>query len=117
MPIPSKKKGEDKNAFMQRCMGNEKMQKEYPDNQQRVAICMSKAVEDLSYVEAMDFQLSYAKNQQEMEDEEDDEDEEEETEAKFKYRHPDTNELYYYQRKGIYQKDGKTLVFMGKDKE
>ena len=123
MPIPSKKKGEDSNKFMQRCMGNETMKKDFPDNKQRVAVCMSKAIEDLSHVEAMDFQLNYAKKKTEddMEEEDMEEDDTEEedatlkTEAKYKYRNPNTNEIYYYNRQGIYKKDGQTLVFMGKE--
>lgn len=43
MPTPSKKDGEDKNAFMSRCMSDSTMKKEYSDNDQRTAICMSKA--------------------------------------------------------------------------
>lgn len=34
----------------------------------------------------------------------------EETEAKFKYRDPQTNEVYEYDRKGLYRKDGRVLV-------
>ena len=41
MPIPAPKKDEDNNAFVARCMGNETMKKDYPDNGQRVAICLS----------------------------------------------------------------------------
>ena len=40
MPIPSKKTNEDKQNFVQRCMSNETMKKEYPDSKQRVAICL-----------------------------------------------------------------------------
>ena len=47
MPIPSKRKGEDSSSFMGRCMGDEMMKKDYPDNKQRVAVCMSKATIDL----------------------------------------------------------------------
>jgi len=55
MPIPSKKKDEDKNAFMSRCMSDPTMKSEYSDNDQRTAICISKATEGLDYVEAGDF--------------------------------------------------------------
>lgn len=41
MPIPEKRKDEDKQAFVSRCMGNETMKKDYPDTKQRVAICLS----------------------------------------------------------------------------
>ena len=40
MPIPVPKKDEDNNIFVARCMGNETMKKDYPDNGQRVAICL-----------------------------------------------------------------------------
>lgn len=59
MPIPSKRKDEQKSAFMSRCMGDDTMNKEYPDQSQRSAICMSKACEDANYVEAMDFQVYF----------------------------------------------------------
>lgn len=41
MPIPSPKPNQDKNDFMQKCMSNETMKKEYPDSKQRTAICIS----------------------------------------------------------------------------
>lgn len=40
MPIPKRKQNEDKQKFVSRCMSNETMKKEYPDNKQRVAICL-----------------------------------------------------------------------------
>ena len=40
MPIPVPKKDEENKAFVARCMGNETMKKDYPDNGQRVAICL-----------------------------------------------------------------------------
>lgn len=40
MPIPKPEKKEDRQKFVARCMGNETMKKEYPDNQQRIAICL-----------------------------------------------------------------------------
>ncbi len=42
MPIPTPSKGEDKNAFISRCMSSEVMQKEFPDQKQRSAVCYSK---------------------------------------------------------------------------
>lgn len=41
MPIPTPSKGEEQNAFRDRCMGNPTMVKEYPDQKQRAAICHS----------------------------------------------------------------------------
>ena len=41
MPLPTPSKGEDKNKFISRCMGNENMKKEFPDQKQRNAVCFS----------------------------------------------------------------------------
>lgn len=91
MPIPSRKGKEKPNDFMQRCMGDETMKKEFPGQEQRVAVCMSKAIEGLDHIEAADFAMTYGK-------------------TKYKYRNPKTNEYFFYDRKGIYKKDGTTLV-------
>lgn len=42
MPIPTPKKGEKRSDFISSCMGDEAMNKDYPDNKQRAAICYSK---------------------------------------------------------------------------
>jgi hypothetical protein len=39
MPIPQQNKNERKDAFIERCMADDKMGKEYPINQQRFAVC------------------------------------------------------------------------------
>lgn len=39
MPIPKPKKNESKDDFMDRCMGNDTMNEEYPDEKQRYAVC------------------------------------------------------------------------------
>ena len=57
MPIPNKKDKEDRDAFVSRCMSDEKMKSEYPDSKQRVAICIQRATSDCDFVEAADFQL------------------------------------------------------------
>lgn len=41
MPIPNTKPNEDKQDFIARCMSNETMKKEYPNTQQRIAVCIS----------------------------------------------------------------------------
>lgn len=43
MPIPSRKLSEPKDKYIQRCMSNPVMLKEYPDQAQRAAICYQKA--------------------------------------------------------------------------
>jgi hypothetical protein len=40
MPIPKPEKNENSQKFVARCMGNETMKKDYPNNQQRIAICL-----------------------------------------------------------------------------
>lgn len=59
MPIPSKKQNEDKNSFMSRCMSDEKLKEEYPSTDQRTAICISKATDGMSKIEAADFQIYF----------------------------------------------------------
>lgn len=41
MPILKPNAGEKENSFMSRCMGNDKMKIEFPDNRQRSAVCMT----------------------------------------------------------------------------
>jgi len=57
MPLPSRNKDEQKDAFVSRCMSNETMKKDYPDQQQRVAICLQRATADCGCVEAADFKM------------------------------------------------------------
>ena len=58
MPLPQKGEKESSKDFMSRCMSNNKVKKEFPDRSQRAAVCMSKAGEDLSLIEAVDLQIS-----------------------------------------------------------
>jgi hypothetical protein len=57
MPIPSRRKDEEKDSFVSRCMGNETMKKDYPDSKQRVAICIQQATANCDFVEAADFEM------------------------------------------------------------
>jgi hypothetical protein len=41
MPIPNPKKSEKQGDFVSRCMGDETMNKEFPDQKQRAAVCYS----------------------------------------------------------------------------
>lgn len=41
MPIPKPKKDESEDDFIERCMGNDTMNEDYPDNKQRLAVCFS----------------------------------------------------------------------------
>ena len=59
MPIPSRKKDEDKTKFVSRCMGDKVMRKDYPDTNQRVAICLDQATSECNCVEAADFRMTF----------------------------------------------------------
>lgn len=41
MPLPTKNKGETKKDFLSRCMGDNVMVEEYPDQDQRYQVCLS----------------------------------------------------------------------------
>lgn len=43
MPIPTRRAGEEQDAFVSRCMSNKTMLREYPDQEQRAAICYRQA--------------------------------------------------------------------------
>ena len=132
MPIPSRRKKEKPNDFMSRCMSDDKLRKEFPDNKQRTAVCMSKACESLDYMEAADFNISYDTHGFEEEINVDnfvipsDDDYvvdigegEEELEwdvavSAYLYENPKTGELSTYNRKGVYKKGGVFLIYKGK---
>ena len=59
MPIPSKKDGEDRQQFVSRCMSDTTMKEEYPKNGQRVAVCLTKACEDMGELAAADFAYNF----------------------------------------------------------
>jgi len=41
MPLPTPTSEEEKNAFIARCMSDAKTQSEFPDAQQRIAVCIA----------------------------------------------------------------------------
>ena len=41
MPLPKPKEEETENEFIGRCMADETMQNEYPDQKQRAGVCYS----------------------------------------------------------------------------
>lgn len=57
MPLPNRKENEDKDSFVSRCMSNETMKKEYPDEKQRVAVCIRQATAEMNAIQAADFEL------------------------------------------------------------
>ncbi len=67
MPIPKPKNDEDHDEFMDRCMGDDVMNDEYPDEKQRAAVCEQqwkdkdkktmKNEKELRYIPFEDFEL------------------------------------------------------------
>jgi len=41
MPLPTPTPEESKNEFVARCMSDAKTQEEFPDSQQRIAVCIA----------------------------------------------------------------------------
>lgn len=41
MPMPTPNPGEEREKFINRCAGNDMMNRDYPDTKQRVAVCHS----------------------------------------------------------------------------
>ena len=48
MPIPKPRQGESTDDFMGRCMGNDTMLAEYPDQSQRAAVCMTQVKTEMT---------------------------------------------------------------------
>ena len=140
MPIPKRKKDEDKKAFIQRCMSNPLMNEEYPDAKQRAAICISQTKQSKSSISeevmeildvAEDYELGFVEEVTESnfvipleEDYLDIEDEdqidiliEDLSFAKYQYIDPVTQEIFYFSRMGTYKKNNRFLNFVGKASE
>jgi hypothetical protein len=58
VPIPKKEKDQDSKKFISNCMGSSTMKKEYPDQSQRVAICIQQSKADL--VAQADMYIQFA---------------------------------------------------------
>ena len=132
MPIPKKEKNEDKKDFVQRCMKDKIMTNEY-ETEQKVAICIRQSVaskQPVSIVEHLQNEI-YGSEEDiqdvdtmfipEDTDYVDFEDEDEETIdlslAKYAYRDQATNEIFYFERKSSYKKNGRHLVFVSEAAE
>jgi hypothetical protein len=59
MPIPSPKKSEKQGDFVSRCMGGETMNKEFPDQKQRAAVCYSQFKKANASIEAAESLEEY----------------------------------------------------------
>jgi hypothetical protein len=57
MPIPKPNKDENNQKFVDRCMSDELMKKDYPDNKQRIVVCLGQTKSSL--IEQVDQILAY----------------------------------------------------------
>lgn len=127
MPIPNKNKKESKQAFISRCMSDSVMNKDYPENNQRYAICVgqtkSTIIEDVANAllanlygseEELDLEagvhIPLQKDYEDMGDEPLEEYSIDTMANTYMYMDPQTNEVYIYNKKGVYQKNGRLLM-------
>ena len=66
MPIPNPKKSEKQGDFVSRCMGDETMNKEFPDQKQRAAVCYSQFKKANASIEAAESLEEYKNDFLEM---------------------------------------------------
>lgn len=127
MPIPKKKPGESSDDFMSRCMSNPKMRQEYPDQKQRAAVCsqQSKSILEIAsefyYIDEYGTTEDITSSNFYMPPDEDYVDFGEDSEdvliddivkSKYNYKDPKTGEVYTYERKGVYKKNGRFLTLV-----
>lgn len=142
MPIPKPKKNEEHNAFLSRCMSNETMKKDFPDNKQRIAICLGQTKktkaslfdrvleilqytfgsyecsECLGYEEELSIASLFIPMSEDYVDFDDDEEDFDlSVLGSYVYKDPRTGQIYLYDNRGIQTKNGKPLVFIGKSNE
>ena len=136
MPIPKKRKNETNQKFVNRCMTNKTMKEEFSNTDQRLAICLQQSGTPktkgslLNNVYNNLYNNTYGseefvKNLDSMYIPADSEYEDfgEKIEiidlslAKYMYKNPKTNEIYYFDRKSSYKKDGVYLIYISKAAE
>lgn len=64
MPLPKPIEEEIDDAFLARCMSDEIMTNEYPNEEQRYAVCV-RQLEERQYPTNIDFNYFYLKNERE----------------------------------------------------
>lgn len=140
MPIPKPEKNEDKQKFVQRCMSNETMKKDYPNSDQRVAVCLGQTRTKSSILDSVLNILGLSMGTREecgteeeltshnlvLPNESDYIDFGEPTEeytidesmakTKYEYMDPDTQEVFYFDQKRNYKKNNKYLRYVGEAK-
>lgn len=129
MPIPKRRKDEKRQEFVSRCMGDDVMKKDYPDNKQRIAVCLgqtkSSLIEEVCDILEYDpdveliseANLYFPKDEEYV-------DFGEQTEeflfpiiAKYTYMDPITQEYFYFTNPGVKKKNNRTLVFVAEASE
>lgn len=63
MPIPKPESGETQDDFISRCMANDTMVNEYPENDQRYAVCIDQVKKDQIEQATKDFIDKLKKNE------------------------------------------------------
>lgn len=58
MPLPKAKKGEKQSEFVSKCMGDPMMNKDFPDQKQRAAVCYSQFKRKSKASESLDWEDS-----------------------------------------------------------
>lgn len=167
MPIPKRKEDEDKSSFMARCMSDSVMNKDYPDNSQRYAVCMGAAKgSQMQQVQDQYYENTYGSTEELTEDnmyfpeesdyvdfgeaseewdvakerpglwenirkkkeregkkykpakpgdkDRPDPDAWKKAQSKYKYKDIETNEIFLYDRMGVYRRNGRVLTYIGK---
>jgi hypothetical protein len=69
----------------------------------------------VTYYEPGKYEDEYVEDPSELDTE--DMNDMEDTESKFQYKDPETQELYTYNRRGVYEKEGRPLIYVGKASE
>jgi hypothetical protein len=138
MPIPKPKQDENTKDYIARCMSNDTMVKDFQDNGQRYAVCISQTKQKNKgsileeTLEALNYIIEYEQDTAEIisidniiipndndyiDFSESTEEFEVDTLATFKFVDPITDEVFYYDRMGSWRKNGRVLIFKGKAEE
>ena len=131
MPIPKRKEGESKTKFLSRCMENPTMNKDYPDQSQRYAVCIGQSKSSLLEKVCDVIEENSLGNTEEISpynfvvpNEEDYVDFGEESEeidfnsiAAYIYKNPHTDELFYFSSKANHIIENVVLEFVSEAAE
>lgn len=129
MPIPKPKKNEDRNKFISRCMGDNTMNKDYPDNKQRITVCLGQTKSSLleqvcdildydpDSELATDANVIFPQANEYIDLGEENEEYNIPTIGKYAYMDPQTQEYYYFQTPGVKKKNNRNLIFVAEASE